>query len=197
MKLDPASLLSMLSASVARSATLLLQFIVVILLGTLAGLLILLPWILRLLALLAWLAGTYWTWRTIHFLYGSFTPALPLFALAAVPVILAIALVMWWLMQEEQGRMFGTMTLWGALGWMTDWGAPRLQAWTHGNLIIHLLPAVVSVSLLIFMTVRWGRVIRARRSPSRYQHPGSDRLTNSQDPTLQKEGAPAEISSSS
>ena len=69
------------------------EFLVVILLGMVAALLIIMPWLLRALALIGWFAGTFLIWLTINNLYSASTPAFPLLALTAVPAILSAALV--------------------------------------------------------------------------------------------------------
>lgn len=141
----------------------LVEFLTVLLLGLIAGLLIVLPWLLRALALLGWLAGTFMLWLTINALYSKFTPALPLFALTAVPAIIATALVVWLFSRGQQGKLWGAMTLWGVIGWLVWKGSMLLMRWQYGLLIVQVLPASLSAVLLLYINIRWGLVLRAKR----------------------------------
>jgi len=139
------------------------EFLTVLLLGLIAGILIVLPWLLRILALIGWLAGTFLLWMTINDLYSAFTPTLPLFALTAVPAILSIALVIWLFSRGQQGKLWGVMTLWGVIGWLVWKGSMLLVMWKYGSLIVQIVPAALSAVLLLYINIRWGLVIRARR----------------------------------
>jgi hypothetical protein len=55
------------------------------------------------------------------------------------------------------------MTLWGVIGWLIWKGSLDLVKWQHGSLVVQVLPAVLSAVLLIYINIRWGVVIRARR----------------------------------
>ena len=139
------------------------EFLMVILLGMVAALLFIMPWLLRALALIGWLTGTFLIWLTINNLYSAFTPALPLIALTAVPAILSAALVVWLFYRGQQGRLWGAMALWGAIGWLIWKGSLLLAKWQYGLLAAQILPAALSGVLLIYINIRWGAVIRARR----------------------------------
>jgi len=141
----------------------LVEFLTVLLLGLIATLLIVLPWLLRTLALFGWLAGTFMLWLTINNLYSSFTPALPLFALSAVPAIIATALVVWLFSRGQQGKLWGAMTLWGVIGWLVWKGSILLSKWHYGVLVVQVLPAALSAVLLLYINIRWGLVLRAKR----------------------------------
>lgn len=139
------------------------EFLAVLLLGLIAALLIVLPWLLRALALLGWFAGTFLTWKTVNDLYGSFTPALPLSALSAVPAILSSALVVWLFYRGKQGVLWGAMTLWGVLGWLIWRGSILLVEWQYGLLTVQILPAALTAVLMLYINIRWGVTIRSKR----------------------------------
>ena len=142
---------------------LVLQFLTVVVLGLIAGILLILPWLMRSLALIGWLAGTFLVWMSVNNLYEDFTPALPLLALSAIPAILSSALVVWLFYRGQQGKLWGAMTLWGVLGWLIWKGSSLLADWQYGSLVIQVLPATLSAVLLLYINIRWGVVIRARR----------------------------------
>src|SRR5260221_4823620 len=98
-------MISSLLNTISKASKTLAEFLAVLLLGLIAGILIVLPWLLRVLALLGWLTGTFLLWMTINDLYSVFTPALPLFALATVPAILSTALVIWLFSRGQQGKL--------------------------------------------------------------------------------------------
>ena len=139
------------------------EFLVVLILGLIAGILIVLPWLLRTLALIGWLGGTFLFWKTINDTYGAFTPSLPLFALSTVPAILSTTLVVWLFYRGQQGKLWGVMTLWGVIGWLIWKGSLQLAGWEYGRLVVQVLPAVLSAVLLLTISLRWGPVVRARR----------------------------------
>lgn len=151
----------------------LVEFIAVLLLGLIAGILIILPWVLRAFALIGWLAGTFMLWLTINNLYSTFTPTLPLIALTAVPAFLSTALVVWLFYRGQQGKLWGAMTLWGVIGWLVWKGSLLLMKWQYGPLVIQILPAAFSAVLLLYINLRWGLVMRARRF-ARIENKGGD-----------------------
>ncbi len=146
-----------------KALKILAEFLTVLMLGLLAAILFVLPWLLRALALIGWLAGTFLTWLTINNLYSDFTPALPLLALTSVPAILSVALVVWLFYQGQQGHLWGAMTLWGVIGFLVWKGSLLLMNWQYGTLIVQVLPAALCAVLLLYINIRWGFVIRARR----------------------------------
>ena len=52
-------MISSLLTTISKALKTLAEFLTVLLLGLVAGVLIILPWLLRILALLGWLAGTF------------------------------------------------------------------------------------------------------------------------------------------
>ena len=139
------------------------EFLAMLFLGMIAALLFIMPWLLRALALIGWLTGTFLIWFTINNLYGANTPVLPLMALTAVPAILSAALVVWLFYRGEKGMVWGAMALWGVIGWLIWKGSLLLAKWQYGLLAVQILPAALSGVLLIYINIRWGVVIRARR----------------------------------
>ena len=156
-------MISSLLTIISKALKTLVEFLTVLFLGLIAGILIFLPWLLRALALLGWLAGTFLLWLTINNLYSSFTPALPLFALTAVPTIISTALVVWLFCRGQQGKLWGAMTLWGVIGWLVWKGSMFISKWHYGVLVVQILPAALSAVLLLYINIRWGLVVRAKR----------------------------------
>jgi hypothetical protein len=148
---------------IVKALKALAEFLLVLLLGLVAALLILIPWLMRVLALIGWLAGTYLIWMTVNNLYSAFTPPLPLIALSAVPAILSSALVVWLFSRGQQGMLWGAMTLWGVIGWLVWKGSKLLIEWQYGMLMVQILPAALSATLLLTITLRWGPVVRAKK----------------------------------
>lgn len=156
-------MVSNLRNTIRKSLRWLAEFLAVLGLGLIAGVIILLPWLLRALALMGWLAGTFLAWLTVSNLYSAFTPALPLFALTAVPAILSVALVVSLFYRGQQNHIWGAMTLWGVIGWLFWKGSIVLTKWQYGSLVIQVFPAALCAVLLVYINLRWGLVIRARR----------------------------------
>ena len=156
-------MISSLLNTISKALKTLAEFLTVLLLGLIATILIVLPWLLRALALFGWLAGTFLLWLTIKNLYSSFTPTLPLFALTSVPVIIATALIVWLFSRGQQGKLWGAMTLWGVIGWLIWKGSMFVSKWQYGMLVVQVLPAALSAILLFYINIRWGLVLRAKR----------------------------------
>jgi hypothetical protein len=156
-------MISALLNTIWKALKTLSEFLAILLLGLLAALLLILPWLMRALALVGWLAGTFLIWMTVNDLYIEFTPALPLFALSAIPAILSSALVVWLFIYGQQGKLWGAMILWGVIGWLVWKGSMLMVEWQYGTLIVQILPAALSAVLMITITLRWGPVIRERR----------------------------------
>jgi hypothetical protein len=156
-------MLSYILNNIWKALKTLAEFLAVLLLGLVAGLLLILPWLMRALALIGWLAGTFLIWISVNSLYEDFTHALPLLALSAIPAILSSALVVWLFYRGQQGKLWGAMTLWGVIGWLFWKGSSLLMQWQYGPLVIQVLPATLSAVLLLYINIRWGVVIRARR----------------------------------
>jgi len=167
------TMISSLLSTISKALKTLAEFLAVLLLGLIAGILIILPWVLRAFALIGWLAGTFLLWLTINDLYSTFTPTLPLIALTAVPAIVSTALVVWLFYRGQQGKLWGAMTLWGVIGWLIWKGSLLLMKWQYGALVIQILPAAFSAVLLLYINLRWGLVIRARRF-ARIESKGGD-----------------------
>ena len=149
--------------TISKALKTLAEFLTVLLLGLIATILIILPWLLRTLALLGWLAGTFLLWLTINDLYSTFTPTLPLFALTTIPAIISTTLVVWLFSRGQQGKLWGAMTLWGVIGWLVWKGSMLISKWQYGVLIVQVLPAALSAVLLLYINIRWGLVVRAKR----------------------------------
>ncbi len=156
-------MISNLLAVCRKALKTLIEFLTVLFLGLLAAILLTLPWLLRALALIGWLAGTFLAWLTVSNLYSAFTPALPLSALTAIPAILSVALVVWLFYRGQQGHLWGAMMLWGVIGFLIWKGSMVLTRWQYGSLVIQVLPAALCAVLLLYINIRWGLVIRARR----------------------------------
>ncbi len=163
------AMISSLLAVCRKALKTLIEFLIILLLGLLAAILLALPWLLRALALIAWLAGTFLTWLTINRLYSGFTPVLPLVALTAVPAVLSVALVVWVFYIGQRQYLWGVMALWGALGFLVWKGSMLLTNWRYGMLVIQVFPAVLCAVLLLYINIRWGLVIRARRLTKKVQ----------------------------
>jgi len=160
-------MISHLLDTIWKALKTLAEFLTVLLLGLIAGALIVLPWLLRALALIGWLTGTFLIWLTINNLYSAFTPTLPLFALTTIPAIISTALIVWLFSRGQQGKLWGAMTLWGVIGWLVWKGSILLMKWEYGFLVVQVLPAALSAVLLLYINIRWGIVIRAKRLPTK------------------------------
>ncbi len=173
-------MISKLLNTIRKSLRCLAEFLAVLSLGFIAGVIILLPWLLRALALISWLAGTFLVWLTINSLYGPFTPPLPLFALTTVPAILSVALVVWLFYRGQQGHLWGAMTLWGVIGFLVWKGSMVLTKWHYGSLVIQVLPAALCAVLLLYINIHWGSIIRTRRLVLKDDMSSNDGLSSSE-----------------
>jgi hypothetical protein len=144
-----------LLATIQKALLFLGQFLVVLALGILAAILLVLPWLLRLVILLLWLAGGYLNIQIIQKVYGSNTPAGPMLALQFVVIYLMVA----WigvLFQKVPSHTWGGLFLGGLLSvWIASQGIPLiLTRWGYADLFIRSLPPALLAATMFYLTLR-------------------------------------------
>ncbi len=133
----------------------LFQFLVIVALGILVGIIYTLPWVLRVLAVLIWFYGGYQLVMVISDVYTPFTPEFPVMVLQFFVVIVQLTAFVSILILS--GRL-----VWGALYftggiplWIALSGIPSAFAnWRYANFIFRILPPALWVMLLLYITLK-------------------------------------------
>jgi hypothetical protein len=143
---------------VIQAAMLMLRFLSELLLGILAAILYLIPWLLRTASVLGWLTAAFLCITTLRGIYSPFTDAVPMLALEFLVIMLAL---LWAMVGLREGRQ-----VWGILaaGAFTMWGLSSGMIWLsihwqYAQLFFSVLPPALLAVGMISLSVR----ARARR----------------------------------
>ena len=146
-------------------AEILIQFLIIVVLGILAAVLGVIPWLLRIAALLLWLIAAYVGLTTIQKIYAPFSDQVPLLALKFALITLAVAWVIQLTISNSKhfwgGLFVGGLVIGGsAIGanWLTE-------NWAYADLMFRALPPALFCTLLMYETLR----LRAMRQSRRFE----------------------------
>lgn len=136
----------------------LVDFLVIVVLGIVAAILVALPWLLRIASLLIWLAAGYIAITNIEAFYGKEVSShIPVLALKFAVILLMVAWGLTGMMQK------GTQAVWGflAAGGLTTIALfsivlPKLfLLWpVETSLVLRVFPSSIFSVTLIYMTLR-------------------------------------------
>ena len=146
-------ILGKLIENIQKSMRSLVEFLKILVLGMIAALLLVLPWLLRAAALLIWLAGGYAAITTIQFIYSPFSQYGEILVLQSAAIILLIAIALL-LTLAKQEFLWGGLAIGGALFVSVSYGMTRLWNTEYGGLILRALPAALLAVSMIAMSVR-------------------------------------------
>jgi hypothetical protein len=151
-----------MSNHIKQSLMLALRFLSELLLGILAAILYLIPWLLRAASVLGWLIAAFLCITTLRGIYSPFTDAIPMLALEFLVIMLAL---LWAMVGLREGRQVwgilaaGALTMWGLSSGMT-WLSIH---WQYADLFFSVLPPALLAVGMISLSVR----ARARRLSTR------------------------------
>ena len=137
-----------------------MDFVKILVLGFVAALLIVLPWLLRIAAFLVWLIGGYFAIMAIQAAYSPFSQHVEVLVLQFAVILAMMALAML-LMLEQKEQLWGGLTLGGALFLFISYGVISLSGTEYGNLILRVLPPALLATSMLAMTIRL-RTMRSR-----------------------------------
>ena len=142
-----------MSNNIKKPLQYLLNFLKILVLGFVAALLILLPWLLRIAALLVWLVGGYFAIMAIQAAYSPFSQHIEVLALQFAVILAMMALAML-LMLEQKEKLWGGLTLGGMLFLLIAYGVISLSRTDYGSLILRILPPALLATSMLAMTIR-------------------------------------------
>jgi hypothetical protein len=151
-----------MSNHIKQSLMLALRFLSELLLGILAAILYLIPWLLRAASVLGWLTAAFLCITTLRDIYSPFTDAIPMLALEFLVIMLAL---LWAMVGLREGRQVwgilaaGALTMWGLSSGM-NWLSVH---WQYAHLFFSVLPPALLAVGMISLSVR----ARARRLSTR------------------------------
>jgi hypothetical protein len=135
-----------------------LKFLSDFLLGILAAILYIIPWLLRVASVLGWLTAAFLCLTTLRNIYSPFTDTVPMLALEFLVIILALLWAMAGMMAGKQvwGVLAaGAVTLWSVASGMS-WLSIN---WQYADLFFRVLPPAMLAVGMITLSIR----TRARR----------------------------------
>jgi hypothetical protein len=150
----PTLILTLLKA-IWKSLRLLVQFVTILILGLLAGLLYALPWLARMACILGWLTGGYLAIQAVETLYRPHSPAGPVLALQFAVIFMMVAWAGTLLLVNPQ-HIWGGLALGGIFSSGIAWaGIPWLfENWAHAELFFRVLPPALFSLLIFYLTLR-------------------------------------------
>ena len=139
--------------SIKKSARSFVDLIKILGLGLAAGLLLVLPWLLRIAAFLVWLIGGYCALIAVQTAYAPFSQHGEILALqfAAITSMVAIAML---LMMANREYLWGGLTLGGALFLLASYSVIKLANTEYGSLVLKVLPSALLATSMIVMSIR-------------------------------------------
>jgi len=151
------NLISTLITLIIKVFKALIQFLIVLVLGLVAAVLLALPWLLRLVSLGAWLAAIYAGIQSIQRIYSPFSSAIPLISLQFALTLIAVAWMMTLFISNHKYLWGGLLASGIVIGGGAQ-GANWLAAnWKYAGLMFHALPPALFALLLIYETIHQKR----------------------------------------
>jgi hypothetical protein len=168
-----------------RALLALTDFLLSLFLGGIAAILLVLPWLLRLMAVLVWLTAAFIGIETINIIYAPYSPAIPLIALQFAVILASVAWIAY-LLNRNARFLWGGMAAGGlVIGGMALGAAWMAEHWKYASLFFRVLPPALFSVLLIHETVR----LRALRQMGKLTRPfrkANDRHESDEDPPLER-----------
>jgi hypothetical protein len=149
---------------VIQAATIAFRFLTELLLGILAAILYLIPWLLRAASVLGWFAAAFICITTLRDIYSPFTDEVPMFALQFGVIVM---MVQWAMVGLREGKQIwgllaaGAVTMWGVSAGMTQLSL----TWYYADLFFRVLPPALLAVGMITLSIR----TRARRLSTRME----------------------------
>ena len=136
------------------------NFLKIFVLGFVAALLLLLPWLLRIAALMVWLIGGYFAITALQAAYSPFSQSIEVLALQFA-VILAMTAIPLLLILKNKEQLWGGLTLGGAFFLFISYSVISLSETEYGSLILRVLPPALLTASMLAMTIRL-KTLRSR-----------------------------------
>jgi hypothetical protein len=156
------NIISMLLTFVINAIKYVLEFLTIIILGSVGAVLYALPWLLRVVALLLWLGGDYLGITLIQTIYAPNSPAIPVIALQFAVILGSVG----WLLivlSKNTRLVWGGMTVGGIfIGGVSIASNWLLSHWRYADLFFRVLPPALFSVLLIYETIHLRSIRRNR-----------------------------------
>ena len=148
-----AAVIATLIQWIVKFATILFQFILIVLLGLLVAFLAALPWLLRIAALLTWLFAAWFGLNAIQAIYAPFTEEIPLMALKGALILAQVSWLGLMVLAVREhvwgGLAMGAIVV-GGLSWLA---LQVSENWQYAYLFFRVLPPALFSVLLIYETI--------------------------------------------
>jgi hypothetical protein len=130
-----------------------IEFLIAVILGGIAAILVAIPWILRFVAVLIWLSTAYLGFASIQTIYAPFSPTMPVIALQFAVILVSVGWVLI-VLNKNPSFIWGGMTVVGLImGSLSIGSVWLLNHWQHADLFFRVLPPALFSVLLIYETL--------------------------------------------
>ncbi len=130
-----------------------IEFLIAVILGGIAAILVAIPWILRFVAVLIWLSTAYLGFTSIQTIYAPFSPTIPVIALQFAVILVSVGWVLI-VLNKKPSFIWGGMTVVGLIMGSLSIGSVWLvNHWQHADLFFRVLPPALFSVLLIYETL--------------------------------------------
>jgi hypothetical protein len=158
-----ASIISNLLNVIRFALVALIEFLIAVILGGIAAILIALPWILRFIPILIWLTAAYMGFISVQTIYAPYSPAIPVLALQFSVILILVGWVLL-VLSKNASFVWGGMAAGGLVVGGASVGSVWLSVhWKHADLFFRTLPPALFSVLLIYETLRL-RSLRSQRN---------------------------------
>ncbi|MBT3322863.1 MAG: hypothetical protein HN392_11330 [Anaerolineae bacterium] len=149
----------------------LIQFLIIVALGILVGIIYALPWALRIGAIIVWFYGGYRFAMIVGDVYAPFSPKIPVMVLQFFVVFVQLGAFLMLLLISGGGQLvWGILYFTGGIPlWLALKGIPRaFDNWQNAHFIFSVMPPALWAMMLIYLTLK-GRARKAGKtfSPSK------------------------------
>lgn len=177
---------------IKRALLALTDFLLSMFLGGIVAILLVLPWLLRIMAVLVWLVATFIGIETVNDIYAPCSPAVPVIALQFAVILASVAWIAI-LLNRNSRFLWGGMAAGGlVIGGMALGANWMLEHWRYSNLFFRVLPPALFSVLLIHETIRL-HALRQKGKLTNPFHQVNDRHESDEHPPLQRRNSPPNL----
>ena len=148
------NLITNLTTLIIKAFTTLVQFLIVVMLGLGAAVLLALSWFIRAVSFAVWVTALLMGFSSIQKIYAPISDVIPLYSLQFALILIAVAWMMSLMLNNIKhfwgGLLVGGLVIGGcAMG--ANWIAVH---WRYADLVFHAFPPVLFCILLFYETIR-------------------------------------------
>jgi hypothetical protein len=146
-------LITNLTTLIVKVFSTLIQFLIVVVLGFVAAVLLALPWVMRTVSFAVWFVAIFMGFSSIQMIYAPISDVIPLYSLQFALILIAVAWMMG-LMLNNIKHFWGGLLAGGLVIGGCAMGANWISVhWRYADLVFHTFPPVLFCILLFHETI--------------------------------------------